>query len=76
MLQFRFLRSLLLVHGRYAYKRMALFCYYMFYKNVANVLVMYFYTMLAKASGERIFLAICALSRLHVTGASRALHKH
>jgi len=27
-------------------------------QNVANVLVMYFYTMLAKASGERIFLAI------------------
>ena len=27
--QFRFLRGLLLVHGRFAYRRTALFCYYM-----------------------------------------------
>ena len=56
--QFRFLRSLLLVHGRYAYKRMALFCYYMFYKNIASVLAMYFYTLVAMASGDRLFLAL------------------
>ena len=30
--QFRFLRSLLLVHGRYTYFRMSIFSYYMFYK--------------------------------------------
>lgn len=30
----------------------------MFYKNIANALAMYFYTLLARASGERLFLAI------------------
>jgi magnesium-transporting ATPase (P-type) len=54
--QFRFLRHLLFVHGRFAYRRTALFCYYMFYKNVANVLAMYFYTLSALASGERLFV--------------------
>ncbi len=54
--QFRFLRSLLLVHGRFAYRRTALFCYYMFYKNIANVLAMYAYTLVALASGERLFV--------------------
>ena len=54
--QFRFLRSLLLVHGRFVYRRTSLFCYYMFYKNITNVLAMYAYTMVALASGERIFV--------------------
>ena len=53
--QFRFLRHLLFVHGRFAYKRTATFCYYMFYKNITNVLAMYFYTMCALASGDRLF---------------------
>jgi len=54
--QFRFLRHLLFVHGRFAYKRTSVFCYYMFYKNVTNVLAMYFYTMTALASGDRLFV--------------------
>ena len=37
---------------------MSVFCYYMFYKNIANVLAMYWYTFLALASGERLFLAL------------------
>ena len=53
--QFQFLRQLLFVHGRFAYRRTSLFCYYMFYKNVTNVLAMYFYTLAARASGERLF---------------------
>lgn len=57
--QFRFLRQLLLVHGRMSYQRMSIFCYYMFYKNIANVLAMYLYTVFfALASGERLYLAI------------------
>ena len=59
--QFRFLRALLLVHGRFAYRRTALFCYYMFYKNIANVLAMYAYTMTALASGERLFVQVRVL---------------
>ena len=53
--QFQMLRHLLFVHGRFAYRRTSLFCYYMFYKNVTNVLAMYFYTLAARASGERLF---------------------
>ena len=33
--QFRFLERLLLVHGRYSYKRVAKFVCYFFYKNLA-----------------------------------------
>jgi len=56
--QFRFLRGLLLVHGRFNYRRMSVFAVYMFYKNIANVLAMYFYTLTAMASGGRLFLTI------------------
>ena len=48
--QFRFLRGLLLVHGRWAYRRMSFFAQYMFYKNVVIVLTMYFVSLLAMAS--------------------------
>lgn len=41
--QFRFLTRLLLVHGRWNYRRMALLVCYMFYKNVILCLVPWFY---------------------------------
>lgn len=56
--KFRFLRNLLLVHGRYNYRRYATFAYYMFYKNVANVMVMFIYSLLALASGGRLFITV------------------
>ena len=46
------------MHGRFAYRRTATFCYYMFYKNIANVLAMYLYTLVALASGERLFVQV------------------
>ena len=48
--QFRFLRGLLLVHGRWAYRRMCIFAHFMFYKNVVLILTMYFYSLLAMAT--------------------------
>jgi len=53
--QFRFLRSLLLVHGRFSYRRISIFCLYMFYKNIIVSGAMYFYSLFAMASGTRIF---------------------
>ena len=41
--QFRFLRSLLLVHGRYNFRRLAIFIYFTFYKSVAVMLAQFFY---------------------------------
>ena len=51
--QFRFLRQLLLVHGRYNYKRISVFTFYMFYKNVIVVLTMFFYSLLGMASSTK-----------------------
>lgn len=53
--QFRFLRQLLLVHGRYNHRRVSVFSYYMFYKNGVVVLVMFFYSLLGMASSTRLF---------------------
>ena len=39
-------------------RRFSTFAYYMFYKNIANVLVMYLYSLTAMASGGRLFLTI------------------
>ena len=41
--QFRFLARLLLVHGRWNYRRMAVLVSYMFYKNVILCVVPWFY---------------------------------
>ena len=48
--QFRFLRSLLLVHGRAFYKRMALFYYYTIYKGVVLCLPMWLFSCFALGS--------------------------
>ena len=54
--QFRFLRGLLFVHGRQAYRRMSVFAYYIFYTNVCLVMSMFFYSMLAMGSATKIFV--------------------
>ncbi|CAK0817920.1 unnamed protein product [Prorocentrum cordatum] len=42
--QFRFLRRLLLVHGRWNYRRTCKFVLYSFWKNTVLVLIMFYYT--------------------------------
>ncbi len=41
--QFRFLKRLLLVHGRWNYARISKVVLYMFYKNITLVLAQYWY---------------------------------
>ena len=53
--QFRFLVRLLLVHGSWAYKRVAKFILFYFYKNMANVLTEYFFAYSAAFSGQILF---------------------
>lgn len=49
--QFRFLRKLLLVHGRWNYRRMAFLVMYIFYAHVLPVLIAFAYNFLNKWSG-------------------------
>lgn len=49
--QFRFLKSLLFVHGREAYRRNAFLVCYNFYKNALFVLPQYWYGFLCGFSG-------------------------
>ena len=53
--QFRFLRGLMLVHGRQNYRRFAVFALYMFYINAAFVMTLFFYSMICMASSARIY---------------------
>ncbi len=59
--QFRFLVRLLLVHGSWAYKRIAKFILFYFYKNMANVLTEYFFAFQAAFSGQILFADWLAL---------------
>ena len=52
--QFRFLRGLLLVHGRMCYRRIANVACFMFFKNIANVCAGYFYSYFTAASSMQI----------------------
>jgi P-type E1-E2 ATPase len=49
--QFRFLRLLLLVHGRWDYRRMTKVVLYSFYKNILITLSLFYYNALASFSG-------------------------
>ena len=49
--QFRFLKNLLFVHGREAYRRNSFLILYMFYKNVIYVLPIFFYGICSTFSG-------------------------
>ncbi len=53
--QFRFLRSLLLVHGRWDYKRVCKVILYSFYKNIASCLVLFIYCFFNDFSGTTMF---------------------
>src|SRR6202012_6212481 len=53
--QFRFLRRLLLVHGRWSYRRMAKVILYSLYKNLVLVLLLFYYQFFAAFSGVSLF---------------------
>ena len=54
--QFRFLRSLLFVHGRQNYRRFSVMLYYVFFTNAALVMSMVLYSYLAQASTSPLFV--------------------
>eukprot|EP00899_Mesostigma_viride_P000711 jgi/Mesvir1/10640/Mv13736-RA.1 len=53
--QFRFLSVLLLVHGRWSYRRISLVVGYFFYKNIAMVTCIFWFNMYTGFSGQRLF---------------------
>lgn len=53
--QFRFLKNLLFVHGREAYRRNSYLILYMFYKNVLYVMPIFFYGTCSVFSGTQIY---------------------
>ena len=53
--QFRFLERLLLLHGRYNYKRIARMVTYFFFKNIAFGLTIFIFNMHTNASGQTVY---------------------
>ncbi|ELR23243.1 phospholipidtranslocating P-type ATPase [Acanthamoeba castellanii str. Neff] len=53
--QFRFLKRLLFVHGRYSYKRMALLVLYFFYKNMLIALINFWWSFFTGFSGQTVW---------------------
>lgn len=54
--QFRFLLPLLLQHGRNHYRRMSTLTIYIFYKNIAMCLAMYWYIFSTAGTPQRVYL--------------------
>lgn len=54
--QFKFLRNLLLQHGRWGYRRISLFICYYFYKNVILVFCELYFAFMNGYSGQNYFL--------------------
>jgi magnesium-transporting ATPase (P-type) len=53
--QFRFLRKLLLVHGRYSYRRIARLICYSFYKNITLQFCQFWFAMFNAFTGKTIY---------------------
>ena len=53
--QFRFLQRLLLVHGRYNYRRIAKLILYCFYKNITLFLTQFWYTLFNLFTGQSLY---------------------
>ena len=53
--QFRFLKTLLFVHGRYDYRRLSKVILYSFYKNVVLVLTIFYYNFYTGFSGQPMY---------------------
>jgi len=56
--QFRFLKPLLLVHGRWSYRRMAKVVLYSLYKNLVLVLILLYFQAFSAFSGVSLFEAM------------------
>lgn len=53
--QFRFLKPLLLVHGRWNYRRISQVITYSFFKNLVLVLILLFYNIYCSWSGQSLY---------------------
>ena len=53
--QFRFLKNLMFIHGREAYRRNSYCILYMFYKNVLYVLPIFYFGFLSEFSGTTFY---------------------
>jgi phospholipid-translocating P-type ATPase (flippase) len=53
--QFRYLRRLLLIHGRYDYRRMSKVILYSFYKNMVLTFILFYYLFFTGFSGQSLF---------------------
>ena len=53
--QFKYLRTLLLVHGREAYRRNSYVVGYMFYKNILFVMTIFWFGIFCNYSGQTLF---------------------
>lgn len=53
--QFRFLQNLLMVHGRWCYRRVAILINYTFYKNMVVVLPQYYLGFVSGFSGQKLY---------------------
>jgi magnesium-transporting ATPase (P-type) len=53
--QFRFLKSLLVVHGRWNYRRMAKVVRYSFYKNIVLTLTLFYFNYFSGFSGQSLY---------------------
>lgn len=60
--QFRFLRELLLVHGRQNYRRISVMILYSFYKNIALVFTLFLFNFYNGQSGTTFYDSIIKLS--------------
>eukprot|EP00941_MAST-03F_sp_MAST-3F-sp1_P001023 g1023.t1 len=56
--QFRFLKRLLLIHGRWNYRRACKVILYTFYKNVVITFTLFFYTFLTAFSGTSLYESV------------------
>ncbi|KAJ3277641.1 hypothetical protein HK104_003117, partial [Borealophlyctis nickersoniae] len=53
--EFRFLRRLMAVHGRYSYMRMSGLIFYSFYKNLTFITVQWWYGFMSAWSGQAVY---------------------
>ena len=53
--KFMFLRRLLLLHGRWNYRRLAKVILYSFYKNINISMIIFYYTLFSSYSGASMF---------------------
>ena len=53
--QFKYLRRLLLVHGRWNYRRMSRLVCYIFYKNIVMAIVQFWYAFQTGFSGQKFY---------------------